>query len=198
MVNSTLPRYPGLALFHVSGRNSGAILLMEETERHFAPRHLQVGWIHKPVGACQTRKLLSIGGLQIEMTKEQQGERTKCDCRSVGASLGQAVLPKSERISRENRLGYLPEFKMKNSVKRAADGKRQREQRARLLARFSSSVSVESRGGQWRNTTKREIAKPVAAPIKTSDGKCAPVVTREKLSAVASVYATTGTHLWCR
>ena len=31
------------------------------------------------------------------------------------------------------------------------------------------------------------MAKPVAAPLKTSEGKYAPVVTREKLIVVASV-----------
>ncbi len=44
------------------------------------------------------------------------------------------------------------------------------------------------------STANSEIVNPSAAPRNTSDGKCACVVTREKLIAPAAPYATHGTH----
>jgi len=48
------------------------------------------------------------------------------------------------------------------------------------------------------STANSEIVNPSAAPRNTSDGKCACVVTREKLIAPAAPYATHGTHRCCR
>src|SRR5579859_829458 len=50
------------------------------------------------------------------------------------------------------------------------------------------------RRAQRRSTSNRAIVYPSAAPTKTSDGKCARFVTRERLIAVAHPYATNGTH----
>src|SRR3989475_11046281 len=44
------------------------------------------------------------------------------------------------------------------------------------------------------STVNCVIVNPNAAPKNTSDGKCACVVTREKLIAPATPYATHGTH----
>src|SRR5229473_2036802 len=48
------------------------------------------------------------------------------------------------------------------------------------------------------STANSEIVNPSAAPKNTSDGKCACVVTREKLIAPAAPYATHGTQRCCR
>jgi hypothetical protein len=48
------------------------------------------------------------------------------------------------------------------------------------------------------NTANFVIVNPSAAPRNTSDGKCACVVTREKLIAPAAPYATHGTQRCCR
>src|SRR2546425_366222 len=48
------------------------------------------------------------------------------------------------------------------------------------------------------STTNFVIVNPSAAPRNTSDGKCACVVTREKLIAPATPYATHGAHRCCR
>src|SRR5216684_1080635 len=48
------------------------------------------------------------------------------------------------------------------------------------------------------STANSEIVNPNAAPRNTSDGKCAWVVTREKLIAPATPYATHGTQRCCR
>ncbi len=56
-------------------------------------------------------------------------------------------------------------------------------------------VTVKCRSNyRGLNTANSEIVNPSAAPKNTSDGKCACVVTREKLIAPAAPYATHGTH----